>query len=52
MKLYCKKAFQQFKKGDKLPDLEARVGTKLVELGLATSSKPKANVKSKQADNR
>ena len=47
MKLYCKKAFEQFKVGDQLPDVDTRVGMKLVEKGLATATKPKAKAKKK-----
>jgi len=45
MKLYCKKAFYQFKVGDQLPELPDNIGMKLVKDGYAQASKPKLKKK-------
>jgi len=51
MKLYVKKVARewegQFKVGDDLPEVSDQVGTALVSAGLATATKPKADVKNK-----
>lgn len=47
MKLFAKVDFQQFKKGDALPDVPAKIGLKLVAKGLAEASKPKPKAKKK-----
>ncbi len=47
MELYCKKDFQQFKVGDKLPNVQNNVGMQLVAAGLASQSKPKTKTKKK-----
>ena len=51
MKLYVKKVARewegQFKVGDELPEVTPQLGTELVSMGLATATKPKADVKNK-----
>ncbi len=47
MKLFAKKDFQQFKKGEQLPDVPDNIGAKLVEDGYAQPGKPKAKAKKK-----
>ena len=47
MVLYAKVAFQQFKKGDKLPSVSLKVAQSLLDKGLATKTKPK-DAKGKQ----
>lgn len=46
MKLYCKKAFHQFKVGEQLPNVQENIGMKLVSKGLAEATKPKPKKKS------
>lgn len=48
MVLYAKVAFHQFKKGQKLPEVNPKVAKDLLDKGLATKTKPKSNAKGKQ----
>lgn len=47
MRLYCKKPFQQFKKGDELPKVNDTVARRLLASGKATKTKPKAKKEDK-----
>lgn len=52
MKLFVKKVAPEwegvFKVGDALPEVDDNLGTRLVESGYATATKPRSNAKSKQ----
>ncbi len=46
--LYCKRVFQQFKVGDKLPsNLNITTTRALVKMGVASTTKPKPKAKPK-----